>query len=167
MPKRLVVADTGPLNYLVLVDAIELLPRIFEQIVIPVAVYAELAHPDAPTPVRTFIAQKPAWLEVHPNPPPAEGEVVAPTLDAGERAAIALAALIHADLILMDDRAGVAAAHQRGFTVTGTLGVLDLAARRGLIDLTTAFANLKRTNFRYPPEVMDALLARFKRGEES
>jgi predicted nucleic acid-binding protein len=166
MPKRLVVADTGPLNYLVLIDAIELLPRIFEQIVIPVPVYAELAHTDAPTPVRAFIAQKQDWLEVHPGPTPAEGDVIDSTLDAGERAAIALAALIRADLILMDDRAGVAAAHQRGFTVTGTLGVLDLAARRGLVDLTSAFAKLKLTNFRYPPEIMDALLARFKRGEE-
>jgi predicted nucleic acid-binding protein len=59
----------------------------------------------------------------------------------------------------MDDRAGVAVAQQQGFTVTGTLGVLDLAAQRGLVDLADAFARLRATTFRYPPEIMDALLA--------
>jgi hypothetical protein len=39
------------------------------------------------------------------------------------------------------------------------LGLLDLAARRRLLKLSEAFARLKTTNFRYPPELMDALLA--------
>jgi predicted nucleic acid-binding protein len=59
----------------------------------------------------------------------------------------------------MDDRAGVAAAYRRGLAVTGTLGVLDLAARRGLLDIATVVARLKATNFRYPPEIIEALLA--------
>jgi predicted nucleic acid-binding protein len=48
--------------------------------------------------------------------------------------------------------------------VTGTLGLLDLAARRRLLKLRDAFARLKTTNFRYPPEVMDALLAQHEEG---
>jgi predicted nucleic acid-binding protein len=47
MPKRLVVADSGPLNYLVLIETIDVLPRLFEQILVPTAVYDELAHADA------------------------------------------------------------------------------------------------------------------------
>ena len=85
-------------------------------------------------------------------------------LDAGEKAAIALAAFLAADLMLMDDRAGIMVARQKGFVVTGTLGVLDLAARRGLIDLAEAFDRLKATNFRYPQEVMDALLDQHRKG---
>jgi predicted nucleic acid-binding protein len=46
--------------------------------------------------------------------------------------------------------------------VTGTIGVLDLAARRGLVDLEAVFAKLKRMNIRYPRDVMDALLARYR-----
>lgn len=80
-------------------------------------------------------------------------------LDRGERAAIALALLIKADLVLMDDRDGVTLARRRGLRVTGALGILALAARRGLVDLAAAFTRLKATNFRYPPEIMDALLA--------
>ena len=158
---RVVVADTGPLNYLVLIEAIDLLPRLFEQVLVPVAVCDELNHTDAPASVRAFIAQKPAWLDVRPNPDPAGG-VIDATLDDGERAAIALATSIGADLILMDDRAGVAVAYRHGLAVTGTIGVLDLAARRGLVDLATAFAKLKATNFRYPPGIMDALLAQHR-----
>jgi predicted nucleic acid-binding protein len=86
-------------------------------------------------------------------------DATAAALDDGERAAIALAVAIGAELILMDDRAGVAVAYQKGLTVTGTLGVLDLAARRGLIDLAVAIGRPKATNFRCRAEIMDALLA--------
>ena len=156
---RLVVADTGPLNYLVLIDAIDVLPKLFETIFVPRAVHDELSHADAPAAVRSWIAQVPAWLEVRPNPDWDTNDATGAALDEGEHAAIALAVAIGAELILMDDRAGVTAAYRQGLTVTGTLGVLDLAARRGLIDLTAAFARLKATNFRYRPEIMDALLA--------
>jgi predicted nucleic acid-binding protein len=156
---RLVIADTGPLNYLILIEAIDVLPKLFETVVAPRAVRDELAHAEAPAAVRSWIAQVPAWLEVRPNPAWNANDATGATLDEGERAAIALAVVIGAELVLMDDRAGVAVAYRKGLTVTGTLGVLDLAARRGLINLATAFERLKATNFRYRPEIMDALLA--------
>ena len=113
--------------------------------------------------MRAFIAHKPAWLEVRPNFDRNDEDVSDQILDEGERAAIALATAIGADLILMDDRAGAAVAYRHGLTVTGTLGVLDLAARRGLLDLAPTFAKLRATNFRYPPEIMDALLAQHRK----
>ena len=79
-------------------------------------------------------------------------------LDAGERAAITLALSMHADLILIDERKGTQAAIRRGFEVTGTLGVLRPAARRGLVSLAESFDRLKRTNFRYRQQIMDHLL---------
>lgn len=42
---------------------------------------------------------------------------------------------MQADLILIDERKGTSAAIAKGFEVTGTLGILRLAAQRGLIDL--------------------------------
>ncbi|MFZ2107282.1 MAG: DUF3368 domain-containing protein [Roseiarcus sp.] len=80
-------------------------------------------------------------------------------LDAGERDAIALALATKADLLLMDDHDGVTAARRRGFAVTGTLGLLDLAARKGLVDLAAAFTRLKATSFYYRQGLLDALLA--------
>ena len=159
---RLVVADTGPLNYLILIEAIDLLPKLFEHILIPAAVLAELSHSDAPELVRVFATATPTWLEVHADPAPSVEDAADATLDEGEQAAIALATSVGADLILMDDRAGVAAARRHGFSVTGTLGVLDLAARRRLIDLAASLTRLKTTNFRYRPEILDALLAQHR-----
>jgi predicted nucleic acid-binding protein len=89
-----------------------------------------------------------------------------PKLDDGERAAIALALAVKADLVLMDDQDGVAAARRQGLTVTGTLGVLDLAARRGLIDLAAAFERLKATTFYYRQGLLDDLLARHRKGDD-
>jgi predicted nucleic acid-binding protein len=154
---QLIVADTSPLVYLVLIDHIEILPGLFETVLVPEAVYAEICHPLAPAPIRAWAAAPPLWLEVK-HVPAAAGERL-PSLDAGEREAILLALSIHADLVLMDERKGTQAAIDRGLDVTGTLGVLQRAARRRLLDLPEAFERLKRTNFRYRQDVMDRLLS--------
>jgi predicted nucleic acid-binding protein len=38
----IVVADTSPINYLVLIEAIDILPKMFREVGIPRAVYDEL-----------------------------------------------------------------------------------------------------------------------------
>ena len=156
---RLVVADTGPLHYLVLIGQIELLPRLFETVLVPEMVRDELSRARTPPSVRAWMANPPAWLQIAPTPAALE-ELLLPALDDGERAAIALAMLRSVDLILMDDRAGVAAAEAKGLVVMGTLGLLDRAAQRGLVDLAAAFAALKATNFHMRQELLDFLLAR-------
>ena len=60
----LVVADTGPLCYLILIEAVGLLPRMYDRVVIPSAVMAELAHPKAPAAVKTWAGSLPTWAEV-------------------------------------------------------------------------------------------------------
>jgi predicted nucleic acid-binding protein len=152
-----IVADTGPLRYLVLIDAIDLLPRLFGRVLIPEIVAAELSRPSTPLPVREWLAGNPAWLEKCANPP-ALG-TLPPQLDAGERAAIGLAQAIGDALLLIDDRTGIEAARARGLKATGTLGILVRAASAGQVDLGTAFEQLKATNFRYRPALLDALLA--------
>jgi predicted nucleic acid-binding protein len=157
---RAVVADTGPLHYLALIGAVGLLPRLFDTVFVPEPVRAELSHPQTPRMVRDWVASQPPWLQIAPTPP--LETLPLPELDDGERAAIALALSQRVDLLLMDDRGGVAAALAQGLAVVGTLGLLDRAARRGLIDLAAALASLKETNFRYRPELLDALLAQHR-----
>ncbi len=155
---RVVVADTGPLQYLVLIDAIEVLPRVFGAVLMPEIVRDELSHPRTPATVRAWLATQPPWLELRVMPPGTT--LPLPQLGAGERAAILLARTVRADLILMDDRAGVVVARSLGFFVMGTLGILELAARHELIDLASAFARLRTTNFRYRQELMGEILDR-------
>lgn len=156
---RLVVADTGSLNYLVLIDEIELLPRLFEMVFTPTTVREELLHANAPAAVRAWAARPLEWLKVQASPPMADTASLQ-ALDEGERDALALAQSLEAQLVLLDDRAAVVVARRMGFAVTGTVGVLDLAARRGLVDIAVAVDRLKATTFRYSPAILDTILAR-------
>lgn len=156
---RLVVADTSPIFYLVSIGQIELLPRLFKIVFVSDAVHKELCHPTAPTVLKEWIGERPSWLNVMPVD--LIDDVTLQPLGAGERAAITLALSMHADLILIDERKGTSIALTKGFEVTGTLGILRLAAHDGLIDLADVLGKLKRTNFRYRKEMIDDLLNEF------
>jgi len=155
VPAGIVVADTGPLRYLILIGRIDILPRLFGAVAVPATVAGELRHSGAPVAVRAWAASPPPWLEVHDDP----AELASlQQLDPGERAAIALAHELGAGLLLLDDRAGALAARGHGFRVTGTVGVLIDAARQRLLQLDATFAALRATNFRFPPALFDTLL---------
>ena len=154
----LVVADTTPINYLVLIGQIDLLASLYEQVVIPSAVAAELRHPKAPAVVQTWIARPPPWCAIRQaqgQPDPALMQ-----LDLGEREAILLAQELRAGAFLTDDLEGRQKAIQRGIAVTGTLGILERAALRALIDLPAVIAQLQATTFYGPPDIIAAMLTR-------
>ena len=159
---RLVIADTGPLNYLILIGHIGLLPVLFEKVLLPATVQSELASRKAPPFVRDWVANLPAWVEVREAPLSQAEDASLQGIDAGEKAAIQLAVSLNADLLLMDDRKGVNAAQRKGLRVTGTLGILDLAAQRGLAEFAQAVEQLRQTNFRVPQALLDALLEKHK-----
>jgi predicted nucleic acid-binding protein len=155
----LVVADTSPIRYLVEIRQIGILPHLFPRILVPEVVLGELRHAAAPEPVRLWAKSPPDWFEVLPV-----GETADPafqSLDAGERSALILGMTLAADLILIDDRKGAAAALRKGFEVTGTLGLLTRASQRGLLDLANSLDQLKLTNFHYRQEVFDQLLRKY------
>jgi predicted nucleic acid-binding protein len=160
---RLVIADTSPINYLILIGHIDLLPALFEIVVLPAVVQSELASRKAPPSIRHWTANLPPWLEVRGAPLDQAEDASLTGIDEGERAAIQLATSLHADLLLMDDRKGVSAALGKGLRVTGTLGVLDLAARRGLVDFAQAINHLRQTTFRIPETLLDLLLKKHAR----
>jgi predicted nucleic acid-binding protein len=151
-----VVSDTSPLHYLILCGAESILPSLFRQVVIPPTVFRELQQPNTPPPVRQWAASLPTWVAVQ-SPKTVNLKL---DVDAGELEAICLAQEIHADAVLMDDRAGRNAAIHCGLAVVGTIGLLEQAAARGLIELPTALARLRQTNARLDPELIHAALAR-------
>jgi predicted nucleic acid-binding protein len=155
---RLVIADASPVNYLILIGCIDLLPALFEKVILPSTVQAELTARKAPSPVRNWVASTPGWLEVRATPGSIDMDPLLKGIHEGERAAIALASALRADLLLMDDRKGAIVARGRGLRVTGTLGVLDLAAQGGLMNFAQAVERLRQTNFRSPEALLDALL---------
>jgi predicted nucleic acid-binding protein len=154
----LVVADTSPLNYLVWIESAEILPKLYGKVIIPPEVRDELLATDAPSIVRAWAADLPHWIEVHIPDVALRDDPRWRSLDLGERAALALATVCQPSVILIDERAGSAIARSLGLSVTGTLGVLDEAARRKLIALPDAMERLMRTSFRYPKAIVARLL---------
>ena len=152
----IVISDTSPINYLVLIDEIELLPTLFATIIFPHAVLSELQRIEAPHQVRTWLATNPNWIELRT----ASTIDATITLGAGECEAISLAKEINADLILIDDKKARQAAIERGLSVAGTLNILELASIKNLIELTGAFDKLQQTNFRVSQALLDEALER-------
>jgi predicted nucleic acid-binding protein len=151
----IVIADTSPINYLLLINQIDLLPLLFQQIIIPDMVRDEMLDPDAPPVLRQWITHPPSWLTIQTVP---VIDTTLNTLDPGEQAAITLAQTLPADLLIIDERLGRQIAEERGIAIIGTLGILDDAATQGLINLAEAIAQLQQTNFRVSRRIIQALL---------
>ncbi len=141
-----VVSNTSPISYLATIGYIDLLHRLFKTITIPETVRDELASLNAPLAVQQWISAPPSWLILQSAPMLAEPDLL--KLYAGERAAIALAENLKADLILLDDLSARRVAASRGLALTGVLGILDRAANQGWINMGEAIDQLQQTNFR-------------------
>ncbi|MBI5094525.1 MAG: DUF3368 domain-containing protein [Candidatus Hydrogenedentes bacterium] len=154
----LVVADSSPLIVLVNIEQIAVLPRLFGQVIVPPEVSCELRQMNRPEAVRDFISAPPGWL-LERTPTVIES---IPALHAGERAAISLARELKDGLLLIDEARGRRAAAARKIPFTGTVGVLELAADRGLLDLQNAFTRLKQSDFWISHELLDERLKRYQ-----
>lgn len=153
----IVVSNTSPINYLLLINQVDLLPSLFEQIIIPDVVRDEMLDPGAPPVLQQWIINPPSWLIIQAVPVIDE---TFSTLDPGEQAAITLAQTLPADLLIIDERLGRRIASNQGIPTVGTLGILDDAANQGLINLGETIAQLQQTNFRISRRIIQALLNR-------
>lgn len=150
----IVVADTSPINYLVLTGCIDVLPALFGSVTIPESVASELRHAKAPDAVRAWFANPPSWLSVRRASQIDENI----RLGRGEAEAICLALEVDASILLIDDRRGRREATAHGLPVAGTLNVLVAAAARGLVELPAAIKKLRNTNFHISNAVIAAAL---------
>ena len=128
----IVVSDTSPLRALEFVDHLELLSRLFQEVIVPPAVAAELREPS-----RRFrpvdVARFPFLRVIVPQ---SLGEVnrLLSALDRGESEALVLAGELRADAVLIDEADGRRVALEMGLVPIGTLGILVRAKQERLID---------------------------------
>ncbi len=148
----IVIADTTPLHYLILIGEAEILKKLFGRVIVPQAVVDELHRDGTPQPVRDWIDAPPSWLEV--KQPSLGLADVAKSLGKGERAAIALAVELVADALLLDDKRAKNEARRRNIPVITILNVLETAAAQGWLDLPDAITRLRQTNFYLPAEAL-------------
>jgi predicted nucleic acid-binding protein len=155
----IVVSDTTPIHYLVLIERETILPSLFDSVIIPDAVRLEMLHPNAPDKVREWVYDIPSWIQF--SSPTDVASAMIRGLGQGETAAIALAIEKRADAVLMDDKKAVREARKNNLTVLTTFALLEIAAIKGLLDLEQTLDELSKTTFRMPPdEVVQEYLRR-------
>jgi len=152
----IVVADTGPLNYLHIIGQLEILPALYGEVLVPPAVLREMMHPHAPPGLRLVAQNPPPWFQVR-----TPGHVQFLDLfDDGEAEAISLAVELRAQRLLIDERDGRRSAIALGLRIRGTLGILEEASERRLLNLAEALDALRQTTFRADAALYEAALQR-------
>lgn len=128
----IVVSDTSPITSLAGIGRLELLQQLYSRVIIPQAVYNEMVRVGKAVP-GAFEVQTFAWIETQQVSDFNQVSVLQADLDPGEAEAIILAMELNAELLLMDERPGRTIALHYGINVSGVLGVLLEAKRKGLI----------------------------------
>lgn len=157
----IVIANTTPLNYLILTGLVDVLPRLFMEVLIPEAVYVELQREETPEAVRQWIRSRPTWLQVKPVH---LADTLSIKLHPGERDAILLAKQEGIKLVIIDESRGRRAAKQERLQVVGTLGVLYEASKKGFCDLDEAFGQMRKTSFHATESLYQYFLELKKKG---
>ena len=128
----IVVSDTSPISNLFVIGKLELLRDVYQQIIVPQAVFNELMKLQAfGYDVRQIGDLD--WVAVRQPINLKQVLLLQMSLDAGESEAIVLSQEIHADLLLIDERAGAKKAKELGLKTIGLLGVLVKAKELNLI----------------------------------
>ncbi len=127
-----VISDTSPLINLARIGQLDLIPRLFGQVLIPQAVYHEIVEQGAGQPGAEVI-QHATWVEVRSVRNQRLVQNLQNELDPGESEAIALALESSTRVILMDEDLGRRTALRYQLQPLGILGILLKAKQVGLI----------------------------------
>lgn len=140
---ELLIADTSPLLALARIDALALLPALFERVLVTASVWSECtAKPEREDACRLVAAEQQLLLQRVGDPDVRAGLA---GLDRGEQTALELALQRQAS-VLLDERRGRAVAKAHGIVVIGTLGVLLLAKQRKLLPVVQPLLLQLRTS---------------------
>ena len=124
----IVVSDTTPLISLLKIDRIDLLEKLFGQVLIPQAVFEELTADERFKLEADQISSKQFIIvKAVQNSESASILKRATGLDQGESEAIVLTDELNADVLLMDEAKGRAVSSQMGLKIMGTIGILMAA----------------------------------------
>lgn len=143
------VSDAGPLIHLGEIDSLELL-AVFDALFVPETVYMEMETGGVPYGISNLSYE---LIDADVN------GVQSEELDAGERAALAVASEYDA-VLLTDDLAARESGFERGIEVHGSIGVIALAYARELVDRDEAASRMRALQRETSLFVTDAIVER-------
>jgi len=126
----LVVSNSSVIIALSRICRLDLLEKLFRKIIVPEAVWKEIAVKGKPGHEKIVRAD---FIHIGKAGNKRLVTFLEEFVDSGEAEAIILALELKADLLLVDDRDSRNLAKNLGLQVMGTLGVIALAKHRGLI----------------------------------
>lgn len=153
------VVNTSPLLALAACNQIELLRSLYGRVVVPNEVNKELSGgKNRPLLPGGLTAAHRTWLEVvevtHSPKPSLLAE-----LDAGEAEVITLALELKASTVLIDERIGWRVAIREGLTPVGSVGIILIAKKKGLIaEVKTQFHEMRNRGIYLSRRVIDAAI---------
>ncbi|MEA5579229.1 DUF3368 domain-containing protein [Anabaena sp. UHCC 0451] len=128
----IIVSNTSPISNIAAIGQLNLLQKLYGNIIIPPVVYQEIINCGATDP-GTLAIQTLNWIKVIPVANISLVQSLQTILDPGEAEAIALAVELKADRLIIDERKGRNEAMKSGLRVTGLLGILLAAKQQGFI----------------------------------
>jgi hypothetical protein len=154
-----VVSDTTPLHYLVLIGQVSVLEKLYGQVIVPPAVLQELGHPSAPPAISAWAKSPPAWLTVQS---PALIPPRFDNLDFGERQALALAKEIRADFVLLDDKVPAGLPKAKPSRSRAHWASWRDAAKAGLLNFRATVQTLQRTTMHLEAQLAERIIAEYE-----
>lgn len=128
----IIVSDTSPVSNLILIQRLDVLQKLFSEIIVPSAVDAEI-HALKQFDVDLSEYENAEWIKISHPINLQKVQTLQIKLDAGEAQAIVLALETNCDLLLMDERIGTNVARAEGLQTVGLIGVLIKAKQENLI----------------------------------
>lgn len=127
-----IVCDTSPLLLFARADRLGLLPALYQRVVVPGAVLQEV-NVQADEPARQIQVHVQQDVFQRKEAQGRSLDAVGENMGRGERAAIALARELDAELVVLDDEQGRTEARRHGLSITGSIGILIEAKERDAI----------------------------------
>lgn len=141
----IVISDTTAISSLFNINKLELLHQLFDEIIIPHAVYQELLALEH-FEVDITIIKGSNWLKVQKSTNKLLIEELSQELDIGESEAIALAYEIEAGLLIIDEKRGRKKAKALGIKTVGLIGVVSELKKRGFVTFVKPILDELRTS---------------------
>ncbi len=133
----IVVSDTSPITNLIQIHQLAILRKLFYDVVITPAVYAELCA----LPEQKSILAEENWIKVIKLPEENLVKGLEGKLDRGEAESIALAIYLQADYLLIDEIKGREIAEKLGIRIVGLVGILIKAKAEAIIPAVKPLLN--------------------------
>jgi predicted nucleic acid-binding protein len=139
---KTIIADTSCFIILTNIGELDLLRKLYGQIVTTIDVATEYGE------------KLPEWVEITEVTDKYKQQLLELHIDKGESSAIALALEIPNSTLILDDNKARKIAEHLGLTFTGTIGVIVKAKHQGIIpSIKPILENMKKTGFRISVEI--------------